>query len=45
MKFSGGVLVGTAGENVGDLIMGGKKALNLGLPQNWGSGSYRHWWG
>jgi hypothetical protein len=28
MKFSGGVLVGTAGENVDDLIMGGKEALN-----------------
>ena len=27
-KFSGGVLVGTAGENVGDLIVGGKEALN-----------------
>ena len=29
MKFSGGVLVGAAGENVGDLIVGGKEALNL----------------
>src|ERR1700757_5425664 len=29
MKFSGGVLGGAAGENVGDLIVGGKKPLHL----------------
>src|SRR6201993_5076044 len=29
MKLSGGVLVGTAGENIGDLIVGGKKPLHL----------------
>ena len=29
MKLGGGVLVGAAGENVGDLVMGGKEALNL----------------
>jgi len=29
MKLGGGVVVGTAGENVGDLIVGGKEALNL----------------
>jgi hypothetical protein len=29
MKLGGGVLVGAAGENVGDLIVGGKKPLHL----------------
>ena len=29
MKLRGGVLTGTAGENVGDLIMDGKKPLHL----------------
>jgi hypothetical protein len=29
MKFGGGVLVGTAGENVGNLIVDGQKTLNL----------------
>jgi hypothetical protein len=29
MKLLGGVLVGAAGENVGDLIMGGQKPLHL----------------
>jgi hypothetical protein len=28
-KFGGGVLIGAAGENVGDLIVGGKKPLHL----------------
>src|SRR5712675_1091603 len=28
-KVRGGVVVSTAGENVGDLVMGGKEALNL----------------
>jgi len=29
MKLGGGVLIEVAGENVGDLIMGGKKPLHL----------------
>src|SRR4051812_30935168 len=29
MKFGGGVLVGAAGEEVGDLIVGGEKPLHL----------------
>jgi hypothetical protein len=29
MKLGGGILVGAAGENVGDLIVGGKKPLHL----------------
>jgi hypothetical protein len=29
MKLRGGVLVGAAGEDVGDLIMGGEKPLHL----------------
>ena len=29
MKRRGGLLVGAAGENVGDLIMGGQKPLHL----------------
>ena len=28
-KVRGGVVVSAAGENVGDLVMGGKEALNL----------------
>src|ERR1700758_4997905 len=29
MKLGGGLLVGAAGENIGDLIVGGKKPLHL----------------